>query len=392
MVLSSMVFLVVRLAVGDGGFVSWGWRLPFLASAVLVVVGLVIRLKLDESPEFERLRSAHTVRRAPIADVFRAPRIWIPASGVTIAASVLGNLLLAFVLGYAAQAKLHSASTMLTVTMVAALLWTVALPLAAVLAGRYGRRPVLVAGIVAMGLWAFPYFALVESGSTVGLFVGSTVAALTIALMTGPYGAYLAEAFPAEVRYSGASVAYGIGGVLGGACAPIVATLLASSTGGSPLWRDMSRSLRSSAWPPRSPSAARTARPPTTPSRRPLRPHLRPTRNAYRHARSDDPSGRVRLPVRGVRSGPAGWTIAAAPTPDRSAHPTGGQERGRACCVRSRPSTSTSNAPVRVHRQSAPVSGTRRVPPESNRTAIGHFCADRWSATLLTGTEADHVH
>lgn len=231
-VLSSMVFLVVRLAVGDGGFVSWGWRLPFLASAVLVVVGLVIRLKLDESPEFERLRSAHTVRRAPIADVFRAPRIWIPASGVTIAASVLGNLLLAFVLGYAAQAKLHSASTMLTVTMVAALLWTVALPLAAVLAGRYGRRPVLVAGIVAMGLWAFPYFALVESGSTVGLFVGSTVAALTIALMTGPYGAYLAEAFPAEVRYSGASVAYGIGGVLGGACAPIVATLLASSTGG----------------------------------------------------------------------------------------------------------------------------------------------------------------
>ncbi|GAA4697616.1 MFS transporter [Pseudonocardia yuanmonensis] len=231
-VLSSMVFLLVRLSIGDEGFVAWGWRIPFFASAVLVVVGLVIRLKIDESPEFERLRARNTVRRAPIADVFRAPRIWVPASGVTIAASVLGNLLLAFVLGYAAQAKLHSASTMLTVTMVAALLWSVTLPLAAVLAGRYGRRPVLVAGIVAMGAWAFPYFALVESGSTVGVFVGSIVAALTIALMTGPYGAYLTEAFPAEVRYSGASVAYGISGVLGGACAPIVATLLASSTGG----------------------------------------------------------------------------------------------------------------------------------------------------------------
>jgi MFS family permease len=230
-VLSSLVFLAVRLGVGDEGFVAWGWRIPFLASAVLVVVGLIIRLKLDESPEFERLRATNNVRRAPIADVFRAPRIWIPASGITIAASVLGNLLLAFMLGYAVQAKLHSTSTMLTVTVVAALLWTVALPLAAVLAGRLGRNQVLVGGIVAMGVWSYPYFMLVASGSVVGLYIGSIVAALTIALMTGPYGAYLTEAFPAQIRYSGASVAYGIGGVLGGACAPIIATLLVSSTG-----------------------------------------------------------------------------------------------------------------------------------------------------------------
>jgi MFS family permease len=231
-VLSSMVFLVVRLGTGEEGFVGWGWRIPFLASAVLVVVGLVIRLKLDESPEFERLRAQSTVRRAPIADVFRAPKIWVPASGITVAASVLGNLLLAFVLGYAAQAGLHSASVMLTVTMVAAVLWALALPLAAVLAGRLGRKRVLVAGIVAMGVWAVPYFALVQSGSGVGLYVGSIVAALTIALMTGPYGAYLTEAFPTEIRYSGASVAYGIGGLVGGAFAPIVATLLATTSGG----------------------------------------------------------------------------------------------------------------------------------------------------------------
>jgi MFS family permease len=231
-VLSSMVFLVVRLGTGEEGFVGWGWRIPFLASAVLVVVGLVIRLKLDESPEFERLRAQSTVRRAPIADVLRAPKIWVPASGITVAASVLGNLLLAFVLGYAAQAGLHSASAMLTVTMVAAVLWALALPLAAVLAGRLGRKRVLVAGIVAMGVWAVPYFALVQSGSGVGLYAGSIVAALTIALMTGPYGAYLTEAFPTEIRYSGASVAYGIGGLVGGAFAPIVATLLATTSGG----------------------------------------------------------------------------------------------------------------------------------------------------------------
>lgn len=231
-VLSSLVFLLVRTGAGDEGFVSWGWRIPFLASAVLVVVGLVIRLKLSESPEFERVRRQHAVRRAPIADVLRVPRIWVPASGITVGASTLGNLLLAFVMSYAVQAKLFSASTMLTVTIVGALFWSVALPLAALLAGRIGRRRVLIAGVVGMMVWAYPYFALVESGSYVGLFIGTIVAALFLAVKMGPYGAYLSESFPAEIRYSGASVAYGIGGVLGGAIAPIVATLLVASTGG----------------------------------------------------------------------------------------------------------------------------------------------------------------
>ena len=231
-VLSSLVFLLVRMGFGDEGFVSWGWRIPFLASAVLVIVGLVIRLKLDESPEFERVRRQHTVRRAPIADVLRTPRIWVPASGITIGMSALGNLLLAFVVSYASQAELFSASTMLKVTIVSALFWSVALPLAALLAGRVGRRRVLISGTAGIIVWAYPYFALVESGSYVGLFIGTIVAALCIAVAAGPYGAYLSEAFPAEIRYSGASVAYGIGGVLGGAVAPIVATLLVTATGG----------------------------------------------------------------------------------------------------------------------------------------------------------------
>ncbi|MFC3456539.1 MFS transporter [Amycolatopsis speibonae] len=231
-VLSSLVFLLVRTGAGDEGFVTWAWRIPFLASAALVVVGLVIRLKLDESPEFQDIRRQHTVRRAPIVDVLRAPRIWVPAACITIGSSALGNLMLAFVLSYAARAKLFSAPTMLTVTIVAALFWCVTLPLGALLAGRFGRRRVLVAGTVGITVWAYPYFALVESGSHVGLFIGTIVAALCIAVATGPYGAYLSEAFPAEIRYSGASVAYGIGGVLGGAIAPIIATVLVGSTGG----------------------------------------------------------------------------------------------------------------------------------------------------------------
>ncbi|MCP9951306.1 MULTISPECIES: MFS transporter [Actinomadura] len=231
-VLSSLAFLLVRLGFGDAGFVDWGWRIPFLASAVLVAVGLVIRLKLDESPEFEHARRRRTVRRAPIIDVLRAPRIWVPASGITIGSSTLGNLLLAFMLSHASRAQLFSASTMLTVTIVAALLWSATLPLAALLAGRVGRKRLLISGSVCLIVWAYPYFALVESQSRAALFIGTIVAALCIAVVTGPYGAYLSEAFPTEIRYSGASVAYGIGGVLGGAIAPIVATLLVTSTGG----------------------------------------------------------------------------------------------------------------------------------------------------------------
>jgi MFS family permease len=230
-VLSSLVFLVVQVGVGDAGFAAWGWRIPFLASAVLVAVGLLIRLRLGESPEFERVRASHAVRRAPIADVLRAPRIWVPASGITVGTSALGNLVLAFVLSYAPRAHLFSSATMLVVTIAAALVWSAALPVAALLTGRFGRRRVLVTGIVATLLWAWPYFALVQSGSTTALVVGTVLTALCIALSSGPFGAYLGDAFPAEIRYSGASVAYGLGGVVGGAIAPIVATLLVASGG-----------------------------------------------------------------------------------------------------------------------------------------------------------------
>jgi MFS family permease len=230
-VLGSLVFLLVRLGIDGPAFTAWGWRIPFLVSAVLVAFGLVLRLKLAESPEFSRLRDRREVRRAPIADVFRAPRTWIPAAGVNIVASALGNVLLVFTLGYVAAEKLVSASVMFVVTIVSALVWAAAIPLGALLAQRVGRRQVVASAAVLLTLWAFPYFWLLDTGSTAGTLIACAVAGIGIGLASGPYGAFISEAFPAAIRYSGASVAYGIGSVLGGAIAPIVATLLYTATG-----------------------------------------------------------------------------------------------------------------------------------------------------------------
>ena len=230
-VLASLVFLVVRLALDASAFAAWGWRIPFLLSALLVVFGLVLRLRLEESPEFERVRESEQVRRAPLVDVLRAPRLLVPAAGLNILVSGLANILMVFTLSYVAARGLVSSSAMLAVIVVTACVWAAVIPLSAVWSERHGRRPVILAGIALLTVWAFPYFWLIDTGTVGGTLVACLVAGIGFAVWSGPYGAYLTEAFPATVRYSGSSVAYAIGGVLGGALAPIVATALFAATG-----------------------------------------------------------------------------------------------------------------------------------------------------------------
>ncbi|MEJ2871342.1 MFS transporter [Actinomycetospora sp. OC33-EN08] len=229
-VLASLVFLGVRLAVDDAAFAAWAWRIPFLLSALLVAFGLVLRLRLDESPEFERVRSAG-VHRAPLAEVLRTPQVLLPAAGLNVLISGFANVLLVFTLAYVAARQLVGAQTMLAITVVTALVWAGALPLAAMWAQRIGRRPVTLVGVVGLTAWAFPYFWLLDTGTTAGALVACVVAGAGFGIGTGAYGAYIAEAFPAPVRYSGSSVAYAIGSVAGGALAPIVATVLFAQTG-----------------------------------------------------------------------------------------------------------------------------------------------------------------
>ncbi|WP_433503671.1 MFS transporter [Pseudonocardia halophobica] len=230
-VLASLVFLLTRLTLSEAGFAAWGWRVPFLASAVLVAFGLVLRLKLDESPEFRQVRTRQEVRRAPLAEVLRAPRVLLSASGLNLIGSGLGNVVLVFTLSYVAAEQLVPASAMLAISIGTALAWAAAITVSALLAERYGRRTLLIVGSGLLTVWAFPYFWLLDTGSVGASTLACVVSGIGIGLATGPYGAFLTEAYPVAVRYSGSSVAYAIGGVLGGALSPIVATVLYGATG-----------------------------------------------------------------------------------------------------------------------------------------------------------------
>ncbi|PSK98921.1 metabolite-proton symporter [Murinocardiopsis flavida] len=234
LVLANAVFLVSGAAISDAQFAAWGWRLPFLFSAVLIVVGFVIRLKVGESPEFLRLKDRSERTARPIAEVFGAHRrAFLVAAGVFIANNMAGYIFLAYILGYATEHLRVPQSTMLVVVVVGALAWIATTLWAAHWSDTVGRRPVYLLGSVWLLAWSFPFFLMLDT-ARLPLMLGSVlVLAVGLGLTYGPQSALYAELFPSRVRYSGASLAYAVGAVLGGGFAPFVAAALQAATGTS---------------------------------------------------------------------------------------------------------------------------------------------------------------
>ena len=234
MVLATAAFFVVG-QLPEEEFQAWGWRMPFLASAALLVVGLVIRLQIGESPDFRRAREERSLSAFPLADVLReAKRPLLIGICTQAAAFVPFYLVAVFVLSYGPEQLGISADVILLTIIVAFVLDLVTIPVAAVLADRYGRRRMLLAGSVYMAAIAFPFFWLFDTGSPWLILVAMILAipighAVTYSAVAG----YLAELFPAQLRYTGASVAYQIGGALTGGTAPFLAALLFAAVGGS---------------------------------------------------------------------------------------------------------------------------------------------------------------
>ena len=224
---SNAVFLVINLFVSPAEFNAWGWRIPFLLSAALVIVGLLVRLRITESPEFEAVRNSGDVARQPVIEVLRHhPRRLLLTSGASIAAPALGYLVLVYLLGYGTKTLGLSQTTMLTLIIVGSVTWLIVIGASAVLADRIGRKPVFLAGAALATVWSVPFFLLVDTAQPALMALGIIIATAGVAAMAGPQAALVADVFPARVRYSGASTAYQIGSVLGGAIAPIAATAL----------------------------------------------------------------------------------------------------------------------------------------------------------------------
>lgn len=226
---------VVTLVAGlpDDDFRSWGWRVPFLLSIVLLAVGLFVRLKVAESPLFAQVKR-EPVDKPPIVEVLRRPKPVLLAACVGIGAFTTQSLLTSFMISYAVDQG-YTRPQVLTAVTVASCVALAVLPAASALSDRVGRRPVVLAGAVGSAALAFPVLALVDSGSPglliLALALGHGVAQST---MYGPLGALLTEMFGTRVRYTGASLGYQAATLIGAGFSPLIAgSLLASYGGGS---------------------------------------------------------------------------------------------------------------------------------------------------------------
>ncbi len=235
LVLGTGAFAAVSYISGDA-FNVWGWRIPFLLSILLIGVGLFIRLSIYESPAFSKVRESGTEARMPIVDVFRTyPKNVALGVGSRIGIDAAFYVLAVYALTHISANLGLPRSTGLIAVSIAALIEIFTIPAFASLSDRIGRKPVLIAGAAFLGLWTFPFFGLLNTGSTF-LIVLSLVVGLAIAhaAVYGVQGAFYAELFGTRVRYSGASISYQIAGIFGGALAPIIATALYPA-GGTPL-------------------------------------------------------------------------------------------------------------------------------------------------------------
>jgi metabolite-proton symporter len=234
--LANGAFLLVSGTTSPEAFLAWGWRVPFLASIVLIVLAVVIQLRLEETSDFQTSRTGRRGRSPVVEAVRRHPRQIALAAGSYLAINLTYYVFITFVVAYATNPALlgMSRSAVLTAVLVASAVELVALPLAGLLSDRLGRRTVFVGGAVLLGLWSFVFWPLVDSGSLVLLTLALVVGlSLLHSLLYGPQGALFSDAFTTEVRYSALSLGIQAGSVLGGAFAPLIATALLDGFGSS---------------------------------------------------------------------------------------------------------------------------------------------------------------
>jgi MFS family permease len=230
---SNLAFLAVA-GLPDEAFRSWGWRVPFLLSIVLVVVGLLVRSRLQDAPEFRRVKERRETSQVPLRELFRRhPRVLALASLASIAPPAVGYTVIVYMLSYGTQVLGYERTTLLSLILLSTVVWVATIVVAAVLADRYGSRPVYVVGALTAVIWPWPMFGLVNTGSAALAGLAFAVAAVVQGIMAGAQGGLFSEIFPVRVRYSGISIAYQVGGMVGGAVTPIVATALFGATGSS---------------------------------------------------------------------------------------------------------------------------------------------------------------
>lgn len=226
------LFLLLAATLDDDQFRSWGWRIPFLASAALLVVGLYVRLKLVESPVFRDAMEKDQKQRVPLGTLLR--KHWkdtVLGTLAMVACYAVFYLSTVFALGFGTTKLGYTREEFLTMLLVAITFMALGIVVSAWLSDKWGRKPVLLAGLVLTGLMGFLLEPMLAVGRPFEVTAFLAIALLCMGLIFGPMGAVLSELFPTQVRYTGASITYNMGGILGASFAPLIALQLAEAGG-----------------------------------------------------------------------------------------------------------------------------------------------------------------
>ena len=234
-ILANIAFISVSSLTTEEDFLSWGWRIPFLISFVLVIISMYIQLRLEDTRAFKELEASKSaepvekrqIKSSPILEALRRyPGRISLAAGAFLSIQVTFYILVAFILAYGVQTTDLSRNDILMAVLIGS---AVMVPMQFVFSDysdKNGRKGIFMTGAVLTGLWAFALFPLIDTGSFYLVILGVSGGLMFLGMMYGPQAAFFAELFSTDVRYSGASLGYQIGAIIGGSFAPTIATLL----------------------------------------------------------------------------------------------------------------------------------------------------------------------
>jgi len=240
-ILANLAFLSVSTSMSDDAFIDWGWRLPFIASIVLIGISLYVQLRMEDTEAFKALKASKAeageqaaVPKSPVLEAIRRyPRRIMLAAGAFLSVQVTFYILIAFVIAYGLNSPSVELTRdeMLTSVLIAAAAMIPALFYFSGVSDRVGRKQIYRWGAILTAVWGFALFPLIDTGSPLMITLAVTVGMIFLGMQYGPQAAYFTELFSTEVRYSGASLGYQIGAILGGALAPTIAVLLWTELG-----------------------------------------------------------------------------------------------------------------------------------------------------------------
>ena len=229
---STGVFLLLTERLSDAQFLAWGWRIPFLASALLVFVGLYVRLQLEETPVFVQAMQNNERVRVPMAAVVREHlRELVLGTLAATTTFVIFYLMTVFTLSWAVSRMGYARQDFLVLQIVGVLFFGLTIPISAALADRIGRRAMLIAATVCIIAFGLVFGTLFGSATTVGIVASLSLGLGLMGLTYGPLGTALSELFPTAIRYTGASLTFNLAGIVGASLAPYIATWLAQHYG-----------------------------------------------------------------------------------------------------------------------------------------------------------------